>query len=330
MNCGQEMICVSCKKLISHGKQLQCSICKNVYHYLCLNIPTVYYLEQQIILKSTWHCPICENQTTFSKELLTLPHHIVKAIGEQIQQEHSYTEDCYILPRNINRPKNFEILRTETIKLEQISQLLDTKLDEKFEMIKNFIMSEIKNTVLTEVPKVLHKFIEKCNIIYQEQININSSLKIITDKLENLELEQIKLEYEIKAMNTQHENNEKKLVIYGFDDIFMETNIKLERMIIYAFQESLNINLTGQIEKIYRLGLRGSRKPIYLELATKRLTKFILGQIQTLKRQGLYVCEYLDKKSLEKKRQHKDDIYWKNSPTSTNNNKKPEDETQPS
>lgn len=188
------MNCASCKKLISHTKLLGCSTCKNVYHYDCLNITAAFYAGDPAGIKSTWHCPTCGKLTKLSMDTPTLPHDIVKTTGVQEQHE-------------AKSSKKDQRLNTETITYEQISQLLDRKLGEKFEIIQNYISSEIRNTVQTEVPKVLHEFIEQSKIMHQEQININSNIKIINEKIEKLEIEQTKLENEITTKNTEDENN---------------------------------------------------------------------------------------------------------------------------
>lgn len=276
---------------------LRCNNCKHFYHSQCLNIPTAYYPDQQVRLNNTWFCPACDKQTNFSKDPPTTPCNTVESNGKQIQHDHIVTSNTgNQTNEDIINP---QILNLETITFEQLGQLLDTKLDKKFDLIKNYITFEIKSTVQTEVPSVLNEFTE-LNVIHQEQINIKSNMETLIKKLNKLKFKQIKLEMELKN-NTQYENNEKKIVIYDLDDIYMETESELERMIVYAFQNTLNINIKSYIEKLYRLGKRGSRKPVYVEFSTKRLTKYILENFKHLQKQGLHVSKYFDEDSLEKK-----------------------------
>lgn len=57
------MNCVSCKLQIERLDLLQCSVCKDCYHYKCLNIQSAAFREKSFELKRTVKCDACSSVT---------------------------------------------------------------------------------------------------------------------------------------------------------------------------------------------------------------------------------------------------------------------------
>lgn len=79
----------------------------------------------------------------------------------------------------------------------------------------------------------------------------------------------------------------------------MGTEEETHDRVIYAIQDILNIDLTCYIEDISRIGMKGFRRPIRIELMSKRIAKYILTNACYFK--NLAVSELLDEQSLRER-----------------------------
>lgn len=103
-------------------------------------------------------------------------------------------------------------------------------------------------------------------------------------------------------MTPANKEENRTIVIYGLNEHYNEHEIDLERKVIHTFMSVMNIDLTGYIEGIQRMGKWSNRRPIQVELISKRMTKYIINNSRQFKSTGLYVAEFLDQKSLQDRR----------------------------
>lgn len=96
-------------------------------------------------------------------------------------------------------------------------------------------------------------------------------------------------------------DNTKKIVLYGLNEYYQEAEYDLHGRIINTFHEILDINITGYLEEVKRIGKFRPRqqRPVVIELISKRCTKYILQNAKQFRNTGLAVCEYLDEQSLQ-------------------------------
>lgn len=97
--------------------------------------------------------------------------------------------------------------------------------------------------------------------------------------------------------NSQSEHS-KRFVLYGLNECEQESELVLVDLIQRIFCDIYNIDLTGQIEEIRRMGRRGTRRPVLIELLSKRMTKYITENSNYLKNTGLFASQFLDPDSL--------------------------------
>lgn len=157
----------------------------------------------------------------------------------------------------------------------------------------------------------------------EQIVNDNPSVKqkieqTIDDNITYLEGRKAELKAEIqelqKAANHQKQTAnqpinkspdtdiKKKIVLYGFEEHPWEDQNELYDRIVDAFQEILNIDLTGHIEDIQRIGKRRNRRTILVELLSKNMTKQILQRAHYFKNTGITIVECLDEESREYRR----------------------------
>ncbi|KAH9635465.1 hypothetical protein HF086_015465 [Spodoptera exigua] len=193
-----------------------------------------------------------------------------------------------------------------SITIEQIEQLLDKKLEKiqnklvsliKTE-IKSFIQEEIKNNIATMNTEITNKL----DSVTTVQCKQSTDIQNLTEKINNLERERARLSKDIEYLQNNHHqcnnkpshnnnNNAKKLVLYGLEEFNWETEDELYDRILYIFYDSMNICLEGHIDDLTRLGKRGPRRPIVIELVSKQMTRYILQNKHLLRGSGVMVDE---------------------------------------
>ena len=225
-------------------------------------------------------------------------------------------------------PQNRNILNTTILQDKMFNSLTvgqwENIIDGKLTLLKEQIITEIRDILLTEIKDTLSKH----QVEFKQETNTEiSECKVqesLNNKLENIEKEKDKLQKEILEIHTIIKNNnmqnkieknistpvtevpnqlDHKIVLYGLDEHPWEDEYQLHDRIIHIFQEITNINLSGYVEDVKRLGKRGTRRPIIIELLSKRLTRNIIHNSRFFKGTGLAVAECLDKISLENRRE---------------------------
>ncbi|KAJ2937189.1 hypothetical protein O0L34_g19063 [Tuta absoluta] len=125
--------------------------------------------------------------------------------------------------------------------------------------------------------------------------------------LGNTETENQKLRKEIEEIKAQKpqklsEDHSKKIMIYGLNEYYGETEEELHDRVIAAFREILNVNLIGYIESTTRIGRKGNRRPLAVEILSKCMTKYLIENKEFFKNTGLAIAEYLDDLSITKRK----------------------------
>lgn len=202
---------------------------------------------------------------------------------------------------------------------DQIEKILDNKL----EKMKQCIIMEIKNIYEAQpIPKLPHKKKDsvESNLtkLTTENISQNHDLLNINKYINELKEENKKLQHKMKEIqieikNTQTvrnesslenllSNNNKKVVLYGLQKNKWETDDELYDRVLNVFYNILNINLDGQIEEVYRLGKKGNKTPVVVELLSKNGAKYITQNKSYFQNTGLAVSEFLDENSRKERK----------------------------
>lgn len=201
--------------------------------------------------------------------------------------------------------------------LQQVSELLSKNNQDLVEHLKSAIKLEIKQAVqifkseITQHIDTLYCNKEKPNtnvkILEDTILKENSSIK---EKLLKLELKHKEIRDELEAMKNKinseipikthkESDDNNKIVIYGIEEAYKETENLTHDLTMQVCLNLLNINLQGYIENIYRIGRKGHRRPIMVELTSKKITQRILNLSRNLKHTQISINEYLDENGLK-------------------------------
>lgn len=301
------MECAACNQdILLTTDLIKCTICKLTYHYSCLNISPTYYKNNKAELTKAWTCPSCNNVTRRTRNDNTP----IRNCNSSILNKSTLPTDGPV-PLDSKTSTSDLTIRNDII-LEKITSLLDKKLEENKQSILNEIKNTIQHEILITTEKILLDVNKNIDTIITEQSNINkeiATLNEITKKYncekEKLHEEIIQMQNKLDSMNSnildkkqEQTDNSKKIVLYGLTEYDHETEEELIYRITNIFQDLLQIDLTGYIEEIKRIGKKTYRRPIMIELLSKKMIKHILMNGRCFKNTRLFISEYLGKDEL--------------------------------
>lgn len=302
----------------------------------CSNVPIQRFLNTMTREhKNRWKCQACRNKIPKTDNTNTpiRPQQLDLLVEGQEHQNDCQNitlrrKPCYLnesidsadqLSLLGNTPERNQTATNESAQPESqtfILKELEKMLDNKFEQNKHTLLLELKATIFTEFSKNITELkmelTETTNILSHEQQNLKEKMINIQKIIENLDTENKSLKKQLNDLEkklsktsmeptTAKGTTDYKVVIYGLHEYQFETEHELHDRIAYALQDILNIGLSGFIEGTTRLGKRGARRPVLVELLSKNMTKYILENRRYFKNTGLVVSEHLDDKDLQKR-----------------------------
>jgi hypothetical protein len=307
------MNCLACQELIiNHQEVLNCSSCKDSYHYTCLGMTKTYFKKNKHDLDRGWQCTSCNNvtkryrndDTPVRKQFDTTPTSILEETNMSIDfhepQQNSPTR------RNESYPIQKQ---NQPLTIEQIGSLLDSKLTSNNNTIFNNIKHLIQSEINTALEKLKNEFIEKNNTVTLQQQALKTQLEATNLLIKDLqnenemikrELSYLKSQYStIQVTNTDVSRTERQFILYGLDEQYGETETDLYPRIDRMFNDLQNISINGFIESARRVGKgKGGRRPVILELISKRMRNFVLQNAYCFHNTGYAVSEVLDQSQL--------------------------------
>jgi regulator of replication initiation timing len=314
----RNMDCLGCNEQVIDTEVLRCLLCRDTYHYKCLNITTATYMAGNYLIKTKWHCPRCTNITSRRKNDNTparshleqsLLDNSAMSVEDPLQEQNrpddtniSYTTQQYAAASNPN------------FTLEQISKLLDQKLQQNNHHLITHVEHVIQKGINTAIAKMNQELSQKFTELSTQYKTLNEKLQHTNNHIATLEQENLKLKSELLELNErinnlgrQHsEENEKNIVLYGLDEYPGETEAELYPRLSHMFYDILNIDINGFIEAARRIGRKGHRRPIVIELISKRMKKYILENAYYFRNTGFAVSKQLDDQSLKQRKEQRD------------------------
>lgn len=319
--------CATCSKHVTIGHLINCTTCHRSFHYTCVGIGKNYYLANRSVLDRTWICQDCTNVTRRAiinddTPVRSLNKNPVPAGDQDMStDEQSEQSQTSILgdTLNISSPKIHKPPTTHPkpeITINQIEDLLDRKLNN----IKSSLLSELISAMTTitsaQITKLKLELQKTTTDLASEQENQKKDTEEINNRIIHLNIENIRLQKEIqniqKSINdinkiaihpsekyTRYDNNDKKIVLYGLEEYRGENSQEVYERVVFAFQNILNIDIQGYVEELKRLGKKGHKRPLQIELLSKNLTRQILQNRKFFKNSGLAVSEVLGDESLK-------------------------------
>lgn len=334
--------CAACLKIIKDRRFLSCSVCTEKYDLDCVNVPEKrFYNTMTKEHKAAWVCPQCASnkpkqdntntpvrsqpEHTFSENnQLTSPCNVTQR--RKVQSLNVFNEDSTLedtLPHGDTLGNHSLVCNADNELLIEIREL-------KAQINLQAQKQEARDQELTDTIKLL----QSCILgITTQHSNFQAELKIVQEKIEtntkrimDLERENSRLTNELgkeretivmdnkltESQNVYVEARKrseqpvlesgKVIVLYGLHEIRFESEYQLQDRVLNLFYEIAGIDLSGYIEDLVRIGRRGSRRPLKIELLSKKVTKYTLQCLEYFKGTGFWISEYLDIQGLQRRK----------------------------
>lgn len=162
---------------------------------------------------------------------------------------------------------------------------------------------EAQNTTFQKDLSETKKIVQ---LLENKIINFKPTYAQATSLFENRNNTQQNIFPSQESGNPTDKDVNRTVVLYGLQEFQDETEYEIHDRVINAIYEVTNIDLTGYIEDVKRIGRRGWRRPIEIELLSKRLTKHLLGNARYFRNTGLWMSEFLDEKGRQERIQKKE------------------------
>lgn len=333
--------CGGCLQIITNKQYLTCFKCLEHYDLDCANVSIQrFYNTMSPERKKSWLCQTCRSKMPKTSNTNTPIRDLQLASNSILNVTDTYRSPSH--NNVTQRKKTSSIMNDSICQLENDSSILgDTQhisdetnpensitclptmkqwenlLDKKFNHLKEQLVVEMRELIKSEMKNIASE--SKLNSNIPETQKQNTELMLLNTSIEILESTSKKLEVEINEIrqvlnninnkcNDNHQQStyqkdiKKKIVLYGFEEHHWEEEYELRDRIIFAFQDILNINLTGYLEDIRRIGKKGNRRPIVIELLSQQMTKNILQHGYYFKGTGIAISEYLQEESLKNRK----------------------------
>ncbi|PZC71657.1 hypothetical protein B5X24_HaOG212766 [Helicoverpa armigera] len=169
------------------------------------------------------------------------------------------SDDLSFLGDTLRTQENVEIINNVTI--QSLSELIILRLKEN----NKSIIEELQSTIQTEIKKAITElredFNNKTNYLTVQNNDRKEEIESINNKIEELRIENENLKKELKELSIQiprtpnnPDNNDKKIVLYGLAEYYKEPESELHNRLIELFRDIVNVDLSGYIEHMYRVG----------------------------------------------------------------------------
>jgi hypothetical protein len=313
------MICLACEKRTDRLQRLICTKCKGCFHFPCVNITSATFRESQAKLKAEWKCSSCQpNRYRGQNVTVSASSEITERTPEDADTTRDTDISSVLGDTNIMHtpsPHTTDTSNTDSISFDRFSFLIKKEFEVMKEGLTQSIIENIKQALIMEFNKKIDSLkddmFRSTSTLSKEQARVQLKLNDTNENIKKLELENLRLCKELEALSKQiedkqhttvnFENYKKTIVLYGLDEYPGENwDVLLDR-VTDVFYGILGINVNGFIEDLKRIGKRGYRRPIQVELISRRMKNYILNNKHIFMNTGLAVSEFMNTKELEKR-----------------------------
>lgn len=331
-------LCPGCQQKVPIRENLTCVLCKCRYDLECAGVSKDHYIKVMTLEhRKSWKCQTCvckipktDNSDTpvrsardpeYTQYPITPIEGINITMRKTIMNPSEATpcsDSLSFIGDTQQTQESIEIFKdTQTqVSMQSLSELIVLRLKEN----NKSIIEELQTTIQTEIKKAITEITQDFELKISDLTMKNNDRKLeiekINIKLENLCVENEALKKEIRDLSIHSsqplhapEINHKKIVLYGLAEYYREPQNELYNRLIELFRDIANMDLSGYIEDMNRVGRKGSKnRPLIIELLSKSMTKYILNNSQCFKGTGLFVSEFLDATARKERAQLREEL----------------------
>lgn len=305
-----------------HKCSWKCPLCRSKMPKIDnTNSPVQQYHHKDQPLQQKYEGNVTFRKNKYEQHSLSLSNDddSISCQGDTLLPDSPQLQTAHYVSHDNDAPQSQKGEADEKITLEKFIIILQHNNDDIIKKMTNLLQEQI-NSVVTKWEEDFKKYSQTISI---EQSKIKDNIAVLDSRITSLSEKCSELKAENENMQRQinkllaseatpdiHEANEKTLVLHGLQEQYWEREEELENRIINTFHDILNINLTGYIEEITYIGNKKTyRRPIKIELISKKMRKFILENSIYFKEVGLSITECLNKSALQERKNLKQALY---------------------
>lgn len=219
-----------------------------------------------------------------------------------------------------------QIIKKTKINLENDNeQVTVQKLSSMLQQNNQHILSEIRtsfrNEIENAISEIMTSFKQSFDKITAEQLQFKEDISNLNSKITQLEtncrtIQSANDNLQRKILHLQsnmhlpnNENKDRVLILHGLVENYWETESEIFNRVINIFYDVLNLDLSGYIDEVSFIGRKNNRRPLRIELCSKRMKKYILENSMYLKEAGFSATEFLSPQALQEKRNLSRSLY---------------------
>ncbi|CAB3246369.1 unnamed protein product [Arctia plantaginis] len=261
-----------------------------------------------------------KNDSSYSEPNLLTKERLMSGGGLLKAVDDDESEAINLLGDTICTEDQESTMHTD-IQAELTLKNLNETITQSLKENNKLIITELRNTIQIEINKTITQLRAemelKTNALSKQNDQRKEDIKELNEEIKKLKIENKKLKRDIEDLSAKiqpsetntPELNTKKIVIYGLAEIYKEPEYDLHTRLIELFYETMNVDLTGYIEEVYRIGRKSSNnRPMVIELLSKRMVKYILSNGRYLQGTRVAVSDFLDENARKKRQILREEI----------------------
>lgn len=178
------MSCTACTKVIKLNELLKCVACKDVYHFMCLNMTAEDYQANNV----NWQCESCLNVTRRSRRCDNTPVRAQHGLKPSPLADSSAKAPPVVQPA-ASMPEHDTLL-------DRFAGLLDEKLDEKLDKMRKSMAGEIKRELWAFIDNLKSEFTHTTD-------HLSGQIGDLSERVRKVESQNASLHAELAALKGQ-------------------------------------------------------------------------------------------------------------------------------
>lgn len=198
----------------------------------------------------------------------------------------------------------------EQITLQSLTYILQKNNQYIISAIQSTFRNEIENAISkmkTDFKQNFETITVEQSKLQEELSNLNYKITKLDEKCRTIQAENENLLIKIQHLQSKvhlppNASKDRVLILHGLAEHYWETEGDVIKRIVTIFYDLLNIDLSSYIEEATFIGRNNNRRPLRIELISRRMKKYILENSNYIKEAGFSVTEYLSPEALQEKR----------------------------
>ncbi|KAL4703580.1 hypothetical protein ACJJTC_004606 [Scirpophaga incertulas] len=275
--------CAACNQKIKPSLKLKCVTCKKAFHHDCLNIHHENFIS---LTKSNWNCSFCTNISRRKRGNLNSPVQNTTLNESNNDTLNMSCDDHNLSLMNPVQPSCGSSGFGNPITLEQISHLLDTKMEIMRVNLAHDINIAVKKEIGSVVDVLKSEFTATTDFLCAEQNDLKVKINAADDKITDLSTQSMTIQNDLLALKAQVESYERlsrscNVEIQAVPETRNENVVDIVRNLCGVIKTTFNENEISNCRRVAKIDASSTRpRNILLTLPSSRQRDMLLSAVK--------------------------------------------------